>query len=256
MYMEDREIIKASKPSSTDISSYTVQQKRGWALVVEELQPYINRGLDWDLMTAEKIREAIPLNKDCEYEFNLDLRIVGNEHRNKAYQQLEKFLDIKMYLFEGEDREQTFNIFSSIQREGEYVKVTMGLKSLRWFLDFGKKQMFVSFHKPSFLKLTTGYSMNLFLLLSENYNRGSFTVSIDEIKKRLGCPESYDADKVKTKVLIPAFKEYKEKGSVITFDARFYSQDDKPSSSGRKRLNMIEFTVFRKEGDKWIQSNN
>ncbi len=246
MCMENKEIVKTSKPSSHDISFYTVQQKRGWALTVEELQPYIDKGLDWNNMSAEQISHIIPLNKDYEFEFPLNLKLVEDVHRSKAYQELEKLLDIKMYLRLGDSKEQTFNIFNSIERDGKYAKATMSLKSLRWFLDFGRKKMFVSFHKPSFLKLTTGYSMNLFLLLSENYKRCVFDISIEDFRKRIGCPESYDADKIKNKILLPARKEYQDKQSAISFDAEFYSKNDKETTPGRKRLNMIKFMVLKR----------
>lgn len=248
---EEKEIIRTSKDSSRDVIVYNVQQKRCWALVVEQLQQYMQYNIDWMHISKEELGKIIPLNENCDFECQIDLSNVSQFHRSYAFDQLEKMLYI-IVRPEVQEGKFSFMMFNSIRLNGNKVTATLPMLSLRWILDFGQKRMFVAFHKPSFLRLTTNYSMDMFLFLSENYNRVKFEIPIDKFKERMGCPKNYDAKSLKKWVLEPAFREFNNKGTVISFEYRFFSKDDKPGAPGRKRLNMIHFHLLKRiEDNEW-----
>ena len=241
-----QDIVRTSKEPVRDIVVYNVPQKKCWALAAEQLQPFIQLNVDWNTISREELAKKIPLDENFLYRFEIDKHSIA-EHRRK--QALSELLDMSRIKISGTDnsgRNYSFFFLSGLIEDGGKLYGTITVQGLRWILDFGQKQMFVAFHKPSFLKLTTGYSMDLFLLLSENYKRCIFDISLEAFKQRLGCPESYDAQDIKKRILLPARKEYQDKQSAISFDAEFYSKNDKETTPGRKRLNMIKFMVLKR----------
>lgn len=243
-----QEIVRTSKESAKDVVIYNVPQKKCWAMAAEQLQPFLKFNIDWLKISREDLASMIPLDQNYMYRFEIDKHDIANYHRKQA---LAELLDMAKILISGVDgdgnRYSFFFLSGLVENNGKlYGLITM--QGLRWILDFGKKHLFVAFHKPSFLKLSSAYSMDLFLLLSENYNKGVFDISIEDFRKRLSCPD-YDAQNIKKRILVPAQKEFFEKQTILTFQYTFYSKDDKPSSQGRKRLNMIQFGILRRNYD-------
>ena len=84
---EEKEIIRTSKDSSRDVIVYNVQQKRCWALVVEQLQQYMQYNIDWIHISKEELSKIIPLNENCDFECQIDLSNVSQFHRSYAFDQ-------------------------------------------------------------------------------------------------------------------------------------------------------------------------
>jgi len=247
---ESKEIIRASKDSTSGVLiNYNVPQKRCWALAVSQLQKYMARHIDWIQADPDEIRQIIPLNKNCEFEICFQLSEIEQDHPGRSYKEIMNLLNIRLVHFVNEQDFEGSSIFNSIKREKGLVTATLPIRSLRWILDFGQKRMFVAFHKPSFLRLTTNYSMDMFLFLSENYGRCLFKIKIEDFKKRIGCPEGYDAQAIKRNIFVPSINEFKTKKTILSFDYAFMTDEDKPNSPGRKRLNVIVIGIKKLQDD-------
>ena len=94
--------------------------------------------------------------------------------------------------------------------------------------------------------LSSSYSMRLFLMLSQWYSKGEFSISIEELKKRLCCPLTYTPQNVEDRVLKSAQKEMESKDCRFSFEYKFVSNDRK-KGVGRKRFDTVVFTIIDKE---------
>lgn len=255
-YMK-QEIVRTSKESARDVSIYNVRQKKCWALAVEQLQPYLSKHVDWETISKEELSKIIPLDKDYLYRCELPIQEISNGHKVQTLEDILEMGKIKISGVNGDGDQYSIFFMYGVVQDSETGKIygLLPLQSLRWLLNFGQKQMFVAFHKPSFLRLSSSYSMDLFLLLSENYNRGEFIISLENFKKRMNCPETYDAQAVQHRIIEPALAEYKRKGSALSCVCEFFSSEVIRQMPGRRRLNMLKFTVLKVEDGKYYKSN-
>lgn len=243
-----KELVQASKDASHHVtSSYSLRQKRCWALVVDNLQSYIDMDIDWENIPTEKLKEIVPL-RDRTYDYLIPItayHIDGKASREKVFKELlEATASLIIY-----KKNEVFRLISGFVYDGNTYFASLPLVSLRWILDFGQKQkMFVTFHKPTFMKLSTSYSQNLFLLLSEFYSSGYIKMDIETFKSRMSCPDTYDAQKIRDKILLPSIAEFKRVDSNLGLVFRF-SSNEKKSTKGRKRLDTIEIAVTHKNNE-------
>lgn len=253
-----KEIVRTSKESARDVAIYNVRQKKCWALAVEQLQPYLSKQIDWEKVSREELATMIPLDKDYLYRCELNIQEISNGHRLQTLEDVLEMCKIKISGVNCDGENYSIFFMYGVVQDSVTGKVygLIPLQSLRWLLNFGQKQMFVSFHKPSFLKLSSSYSMDLFLLLSEYYKKGEFIISIENFKKRLNCPEAYDAQNIQHRVLEPALNEYRKKNSAISFQCEFFSSEEIRLKPGRRRLNMMKFIVLKQEDGKYYKTNS
>lgn len=241
-----KELIRTSKDSSNSVMScYSLREKRCWALIVDELQQYIDMDIDWETLPTEELRKIIPLT-EFTYEYRVPLSLSKIDKSNPSDIILKSLREMTNLLINRSE----FDAFVFINRIS-YDKITkqffayLPLTSLRWILDFGqKKRMFVTFHKPTFMKLSTSYSQNLFLLLSEFYSSGYIRMDLETFKNRMGCPASYDAKDIRDNILKRSLKEFERVNSTIGF-AYCFSSSGKIKTVGRKKIDTIEIAISR-----------
>ncbi len=66
---------------------------------------------------------------------------------------------------------------------------------------------FTMFELQEFIELNSKYSKTLYRLLKQYRNTGEYHVNVDELRKLLGCPESYPNNIFMSQVIAPAVKE-------------------------------------------------
>ena len=66
--------------------------------------------------------------------------------------------------------------------------------------------------------------MNLYMYLSDNlkkphegFNIGEWECSLEDFRKIINCPDTYDAQAIKNKILLPAKTEFENKKTIILF---------------------------------------
>ena len=239
----NNKIIRTSKPSVMEISPFTVYQKRGWALIVNELQQYIGMPIDWNSVTADTICQIIPLTQNSLYEVHIPCNQYSKEHPQEFFKELERLLHIVIRT-EVDGCKTAFTFFNKVELKDGVATLSLPLNSLRWILDWGQKQMFTAFDKPSFLALSTSSSQNLFLLLSEHYNQKTFSISIEEFKQKLLISPSYDTANIVRKILNPAQKEFAKRNTLFNFTYELYYQQTETITRGRKGYNHIRFNLI------------
>ena len=239
-----KELIRTSKDSSQYVMScYSLREKRCWALIIDKLQQYIDMDIDWETIPTEELRKIIPLT-EYSYEYKVPLSLNKIDGSNPSQVILEALKGVTSLII----HKSKYDMFVFINRisydeETKQFFAYLPLTSLRWVLDFGrKKKMFVTFHKPTFMKLSTSYAQNIFLLLSEFYSSGYIRMDLDSFKKKMGCPASYDAKDIRDNVLKRSIKEFERVGSKISF-AYCFSSNNKTNSVGRKKIDTIEIAI-------------
>ena len=247
----DKNLIKVSKDSVENLTLYNVRQKRVWGLIAKDLQQYSNLPIDWDTITLQELKKFIPLDKlNCHYNCIVDLSFSDKAHRRRAVDEIFEMASAVIVQKETDSMYEKFTLFQGVTYEkgASTCCLQMGLNGLRWMLNFSKN--FTLFPIESFLKLSTAYSQELFLLLSEFYKTGKLCISIEKFKERMGCPESYDMGNIKQRILIPTLNEFNRIPEVkISFQCHMYSKEEKGSHFGRKKLNMLNFTILTKGED-------
>lgn len=245
-----QEIVRTSKESARDVSIYNVRQKKCWALAVEQLQPYLSKHVDWETVPREEMTQIIPLDRNYMYRCELNIQEIAKDHPQSTLENILDMCSIKISGINSEGNHYTIFFISGLEKDDKTGKVygLITLQGIRWLLNFGQKQMFVAFHKPSFLRLSSSYSMDLFLLLSENYKRCVFDISVEEFKKRLRCPKDYNSKSIRHRVLESSLQEFERKQSDISFQYVFFSTESR-KMKGRRTLNMIKFAVLHRNED-------
>ena len=75
----------------------------------------------------------------------------------------------------------------------------------------------------------------------------SWTVSLDELKKRIGCPSEYNFDRIKEKILEPSRKEFEKQKTLITFTySEAYSEASlNKRTRGRRKIDCVAFEIIQ-----------
>lgn len=227
----------------------TIRQKRCWALAVAEIQKYAHMDINWN--SLKDIVEKVPLNSNGEYviEINPEYIISKGKPMSSVLETLKKMTET--WVFTDESALNCidcslFVLFSNYAFDGKKYYACLPIRSLKWLINL-QKGKYMTFHVESFIKLTSLYSMDLYLYISSNYGRENKTwsESLNVLKERLGCPSNYTYDEFKRRVLEPAIEEFKNKHSMLTFTYTGYPSLDSLSCHGRGRKNIdtIEFTI-------------
>lgn len=241
-------LVRVRKEVAEGASCYTVRQKRCWALVSADLQKFIDENIDW--ISVETVRKTIPLLDNGNYEVEiLPQYVVSKGHSySGVLETLRKLTEVWIPIKQDSGKEEMFIIFNKYRFEDGKYYAQMNIDALRVMMTL-KKGFFSTFHVESFLKLSTTYSMDLFLYLSQNYNRigKSWTVSLDELKKRVGCPAGYDFEKIKERILEPAQKEFKKQKTLISFTySGAYSEASlNKRTRGRRKIDCVAFEIIQ-----------
>lgn len=251
--------LKTSKESAQEISVYNVRQKRCWALIVHDLQQFISPSqcIDWDNIDVQELARIIPL-KPLTYEYEVEIfpeKIISMSEKRSILPTLKKLTETWIHTKEPlEGEENFFVLFNNYKKtkEGRYF-VSLPLRSIRWMLNFGQKNIYTSFHLPSYLKLSSSYSMNLYMYLSDNLKKphdgfkpGEWECSLEDFRKIMNCPDTYDAQAVKNKILSPSKAEFGSKKTRLDFDFEMLFEH-KVSGKGRRKIDRIFFRVIDNE---------
>ena len=240
-----RRVITTSKEGVRGIHEFNVRQKKCWAMVVNELQPYTKLPIKWDTVDANFISKFIPLNDYGVLEIEINPgKIVSKKHnRQEALVTIQKLTEVWLTSNNVKDGMCRFVLFSSyrVTKDNRYF-VSIGVQALCWLLNFSRTNSFSTFHLPSFLRLSSTYSMDIYLFLSENYHNPHFTIKISDFIKRIKCPENFNAQRLRDRVLNPSIKEFEKKKTLLTFDYKFILSEE--STGGRRGYNRIEFNVW------------
>lgn len=242
-------LVRVRKEVAEGISFYNVRQKRCWALVSADLQKYVDKDIDWT--DTETVRKDVPLTPEGNYEVEiLPQYVVSKGHSySGVLETLRKLTEVWVPVKFADGSQEIFVIFNAyrVSTDGRFF-AQMNIKSLKLMLDI-KRGYFSTFHVESFLKLSTTYSMDLFLYLSQNYNRvgKSWTVSLDELKKRVGCPAGYDFKDIKERILDPSQKEFEKQKTLITFTyLGTYSEASlNKRTRGRRKIDCVAFEIVQ-----------
>lgn len=228
----------------------TVRQKRCWALVVNDLQQFIDKDIDWN--NFENAKKKIKFDEVNHYKIEIDPSFVISKGHSTAsiLESLKKLTEVWVHTHDPLTGENSYFILFPCYSEdnGKYY-LHLSFLSLRWFI-YLKKGNYISFHLNSFLNLSTLYSMNMYLFLSEYYNMDNreVIISVDDFKNKMGCPEGYEFKKIAEKVLTPSFKEFEKSRSLLTFICEPFSSkiELEKRSKGRKKIDMLKFTIIKR----------
>ena len=73
-------------------------------------------------------------------------------------------------------------------------------------------------------------------------------MDIETFKSKMSCPDTYDAQKIRDKILLPSIAEFKRVDSNLRFIYRFLSIEKK-LTKGRKRLDTIEIAITHRNSN-------
>lgn len=240
-----RKVVATSKEGIRGIHEFNVRQKKCWAMVVGELQPYTNLPINWNTVDAKTVSKFIPLNDYGVLEMEINPgKIVSSKHnRKEALITIQKLTEVWLTSENVEEGLSRFVLFSSyrVSKDNRYF-VSIGLQALCWLLNFSRSNSFTAFHLPSFMRLSSTYSMDVYLFLSENYHNAHFTIKISDFIKRIKCPENFNAQRLRDRVLNPSIKEFEEKKTLLTFEYKFILAEK--STGGRRAYDKIEFHIW------------
>ena len=246
-----KRILRTTKRATRDVTKYSsARQKRCWAVVVEALQEFIpgNEEVDWKTLDTERLKQIFPLNSLSEFEVEIEPKYVMS-HNGSVRSLLEKMTQINVIdEVDEQGRKATFPLFYTLlNKDGRYW-VGIPPRSLRWLLDFSKKTGYASFCVQSFMALQRPTSMNLYLYLSENLNRkhpkygaGVWDADLQELRKRLDCPEQIDTNRFVTDYIKECKKEIDDRGCRLTFEYEYILK--KVIAKKRARVIGIRFKV-------------
>lgn len=247
-----KRILRTTKRATRDIAKYnSVRQKRCWAVVVESLQQFIpgNEEVDWKTLDTERLKQIFPLNSLSEFEVEILPKHIMSHHNGNLGTTLQKMTQINVIdEVDEQGRKATFPLFYTLlNKDGQYW-VGIPPRSLRWLLDFSKKTGYTSFCVQSFMALQRPTSMNLYLYLSENLNRkhpkygaGVWDADLQELRKRLDCPEQIDTNRFVTDYIKECKQEIDDKGCRLTFEYEYILK--KVIAKKRARVVGIRFKV-------------
>ena len=95
--------------------------------------------------------------------------------------------------------------------------------------------------------------MNLYMYLSDNlkkphegFNIGEWECSLEDFRKIINCPETYDAQAIKNKILLPAKIEFENKKTRLYYNFEMLFEH-KVSGKGRRKIDRIFFQVIDNE---------
>ena len=155
------------------------------------------------------------------------------------------------------NKEVVFDYFPLFKRARLHVKYNKNKKTYDIILqcsDIAKDYIFnvegikyIRYKLRNILKLTSKYSYNLFMYLEQNKFRKKWTVSIEDLRKVLGCTtKSYEAFKLfNQKVLQPAIKNVNT-DTERNFNYRFIKEKKS------KEIKYVEFDIIF---NKYIEYN-
>ena len=253
MYKRNKEQIRTlrvSKDSVIDITELLPKQKRCWCIIVQALQDYTSLNIDWENISCEELEKIICLNKHKEYSIKFHLNeITDRTKRKETIKQIEDLLNVEfVYNFfeEGKEKIEKFHLVHRIIIDNNSVEIFLPIITIRRVLNFSRKG-FTAFDKKSFLCLSSKYSMDFYLFLSENYKNKIIEISIEDFKERLKCPESYDAEDLKKTVFTPSLREYEKNNTRLSANISLYHKEDNSGKRGRKKLNYIQITIIDRE---------
>ena len=246
-----KDVIQCSKRVSEDTPDYSCWQMRCLCLVADQLQPLLKEDIDWANTKFENLEKYGIFNDDHEVEITMKLSDIDkNRNGIRVLNEIKKMFDIPITWDWMKNGKATRTVFYFIHRmewnEDNLFSIYLSHFSVRWILEFGKRQGFLSFDKPSMMMLSSSYSMRLFLMLSQWYSKGEFSIGTEELKKRLCCPLTYTPQNVEDRVLKSAQKEMESKDCRLSFEYKFVSNDRK-KGVGRKRFDTVVFTIIDKE---------
>lgn len=242
-----KDVIKCSKRVSEDTPDYSCWQMRCLCLVVDHLQPLLKEDIDWSNAKFEDLEKYGIFDENHEVKISMKLSDI-DKHRNgiRVLNEIKRMFDIPIMWDWVKNGKATRTAFYFIHRmewnEDNLFSIYLSHFSVRWVLEFGKRQGFLSFDKPSMLMLSSSYSMKLFLLLSQWFSKKNFSIGIEELEKRLGCPQ-YPPKDFRVQVLEPIKKELNNKNCRLSFEYEFKS-NDKKKGVGRKRFDTVVFTII------------
>ena len=155
-----------------------------------------DRGTEEMSFTAAELKECAGYDKNVTLsEFKRLL-----EHMN------EKLLSMKAHL-ETDTELVWFVLFPTFRVNKETGMLTVRVNKDFQFLLNELTKNFTQFELAEFTELSSKYSKTLYRLLKQYRSTGEYHVKVDELRKLLGCPESYDSRKVMQKIISPAVTE-------------------------------------------------
>lgn len=127
----------------------------------------------------------------------------------------EKLLSMKAHL-ETDTELVRFVLFPTFRINKQTGLLTVRVNKDFQFLLNELAKNFTQFELQEFTELNSKYSKVLYRLLKQYRSTGVYHVKVDELRRLLGCPESYENKYFMTKVIGPAVKELQKDFPTLT----------------------------------------
>ena len=247
-----KKVVRTTKKSAQGVAKYgSVRQRRCWAMIVEALQEYIPtmEDIDWKTANLELLRKYFPLNEKGELEVPVNAKYIVSGKRSVKPTLLKmKTVDVVDDI-DDKGALHTYPLFYDIidHQNGKY-SVGIAPRSLCWVLNLSKEMGYVSFCVESFMRILRPSAMMTYLYISSNLNRvdkdgnkGRWTVNVEDMRKWVGCPETYRTNDFIVEYLVKAKKEFERVGTRLSFSASVVTK--KSDLDARNTKTSLEFTV-------------
>ena len=146
-----------------------------------------------------------------------DRNVTVNEFKQLLDRMNEKLLSMKAHL-ETDTELVRFVLFPTFRINKETGMLTVRVNKDFQFLLNELTKNFTQFELAEFIELNSKYSKTLYRLLKQFRKTGEYHVKVDELRKLLGCPESYDSRKVMQKIIAPAVQELQKDFPTLTVE--------------------------------------
>jgi len=211
---------------------YNEREENILTLMIDAIQKHMTREkpIQTDLFNQPMIR--------------IDTKDVGSNHKAdyiKALQSLrKKDISFEWTNEEGKRIETETSLVGAIHnhKESSIIDVTIQSWAIPYLTYIGKGVGGTIYNKTIALTLRGQYTKRMYKLCKEWENKGGFSMSIDEFRKKLCLEDKYPKTiELKRRVLDPSQERMKE-GADVYFNCSF----DK--KGGSRSYNQINFTIF------------
>ena len=166
-----------------------------------------DKGIEEMTFTAAELKECAGYSRNVTLE----------EFKQILDRMNEKLLSMKAHL-ETDTELVRFVLFPTFRINKETGMLTVRVNKDFQFLLNELTKNFTQFELAEFTELNSKYSKTLYRLLKQFRSTGEYHVRSDELRKLLGCPESYGNKYVMRDVIMPAVKELQKDFPTLTVE--------------------------------------
>ena len=247
--MDKKKLVAATKKSILTVTKYTVRQKRCWALVAQKLNEYIpfeKVNEFWEDKDLKYLEKYVPFNRLGEFVMELDPSNIVSKGKS-IRPTLEKLLKEDITMSDNESCQLGFSFLSYYEIQGGKCFLGLSARCVRWVLGINRDNLFSTFHIGSFMRLSSSITMDVYLYISGHYNQPQWTENVEDLRKRLSIPDSYNVTHIRSKVLDASISEFSKIGALLSFSYTFVTEIAY-MKKGRKAVSEVKFSLFELKG--------